>query len=68
LLRPISPPTHPLSSRPERPDFFLRVGFLRVGPRSGGIVAKLPRFGCSAARRLVYPALRCPAAFTARPL
>src|SRR5208337_1806820 len=27
----------PLSSRPERPDFFFRADLWRVGPRSGGI-------------------------------
>ena len=29
--------TPSVSSRPERPDFFLRAAFWRVGPRSGGI-------------------------------
>jgi len=36
-------PSAKLSSRPERPDFFFRAEVWRVGPRSGGIAAPLPR-------------------------
>src|SRR5258708_31966402 len=44
------------SSRPERPDFSLRAGLWRVGPRSGGTVAILQTQSQSnALPRIVLP-------------